>query len=608
MNYILGNLSLILLALSSSFFFLFLSLGKGLEILFKLKLTIFIISSFALSILAIAYINSDFSLLNIYLNSYSEKPLFYKIAAIWGNHEGSLLLFIFLLAAVNLLTLNKVTNKKVIALCQQTIMLIVALFSLYLFFTSNPFLLNKELTNNGLGLNPILQDFALIIHPPILYLGYIISIITYAFTIALVKENKFTFANLKTILSLNKLAFVTLTLGIMLGSWWAYRELGWGGYWFWDPVENLALLIWLFSLLSLHSNIAILQNKNLLNWFVFSALTTFLIILLSFFVIRSGILISVHSFADDPYRGVFLLLIFLIVTCYTIYALRNFKHKRREVKFSLNKSNLIRIQNFLITSVIIIVSFGVFFPIFYNVIVKQELFIGPDFFNKSILPILLIILAFMSVVPYRNIRFNLLIKLVVLALASLLIILIIQAKYDWLIALFALIVIVSNINASLQFKGKFRLSKSNIAHASFALIILAISLNNLNKLETEQVITKDKPLEFLDYSLNFNGFTEGRASNYLYAKASFQLKHKNKIIELSPEQRYYLASDITTKEVYIKRYALHDIYLVIGEIYSKNKVKIRFIYNPYINLLWLAALLLILQFFLRVKNDKKNKF
>ncbi len=160
-----------------------------------------------------------------------------------------------------------------------------------------------------MGLNPILQDFALIIHPPILYLGYVISILIFAFTLALITEDNFSLNLLQILLKLQKLAFLTLTVGIALGSWWAYRELGWGGYWFWDPVENLALLIWLFSLISLHSNIAILNNKNLLNWFVFANLTTFLVILLSFFVVRSGILVSVHSFADDPYRGVFFCLL-----------------------------------------------------------------------------------------------------------------------------------------------------------------------------------------------------------------------------------------------------------------------------------------------------------
>ncbi len=602
MNYILGNLSLILIAITSSICFIFMLIARVNFNVFKLKLIIFIFSLFTILVMINAYLTSDFTLLNVFQNSYSDKPIFYKLAAIWANHEGSLLIFVFLLSLCNLIIFNQVNNQQIKLATQKTVTLVIALFSLYIFFASNPFILNKNYVANGMGLNPILQDFALIIHPPILYLGYVISILIFAFTLALITEDNFSVNLLNILLKLQKLAFITLTLGIALGSWWAYRELGWGGYWFWDPVENLALLIWLFSLISLHSNIAILNNKNLLNWFVFANLTTFLVILLSFFVVRSGILVSVHSFADDPYRGVFLLAIFFTITAYVILTKKNCNIKKNTRKKNATKNDLIKIQNFLVSAVIIIVAFGVFFPLLYNFIMHEEIFIGANFYNKSIFPILLVILVFMALLPQKKIVFSPVNILIMTIIGANLIYFFIKENYNAILVIFAAVTVLTNFYALL---GKKHYFKAYFAHSAFALIIIAIALNNLGKYEVERVISVKEPLNIGKYELSLHGFIEGKAKNYLYARAQFELKNKKHIIKLQPEQRYYLASDITTKEVYIKRNFLHDIYLVIGEIYSKNKVKIRFIYNPYINLIWLGALLLILQFFFKFKYDKK---
>jgi len=611
MHYILGNLFISTsLVVNAAFILrLYLSYKKDFKIaVFNYKAAVFTLILLSFLTLVSAYINSDFEILNVYLNSYSEKPLFYKISGSWGNHEGSLLLFILLLSLCNLMFFNN-AGSKLKPLLSLYNFLIIEVFLLFLYLSSNPFELNNLIVNNGLGLNPVLQDFALAIHPPILYFGYVMTALFYSYILTLLQTGEFNKANIKKIESLVNLCFIILTLGIGLGSWWAYRELGWGGYWFWDPVENLALLVWLFVTTLLHLVIVNKHNSKLQNWLIFFGLTGFLFVILSFFMVRSGILTSVHSFSADPHRGVFLLLIFI---AFTVLAACVVIHKIKPVKaskFILNRLGLIELNNFLFAALIIVVGFGTIYPIFATVFLKQNVFIGAPFFNKTILPIILLMLFFMSLLPRSNwvgklrlVKSQAYIIILALIIAVALYFVGVDIINVGLVA-FSLLLIIATIKEFYFFykhkKLKPNFLRVHVGHLGFAVFILAIALNNISRFETERVMRVGEVFLHKNISLEFLGMDEGEMGNYYYVRNNFKLTIDGKEGKLYPEKRYYKASKITTKETQIKRLFFHDIYLVVGEIYNQDRLKIRFIYNPYINLLWLGSLLLILQFVFR---------
>jgi cytochrome c-type biogenesis protein CcmF len=366
-----------------------------------LQLTFVIVSFLSL---IVSFINSDFSNETVFNNSHSTKPLFYKISGTWGNHEGSLLLWLLVLTLFIFLFLIKSTQEpkkyRILTLLFQQIIIIG--FFLFVLMTSNPFNYLFPIPNEGLGLNPILQDPALAIHPPILYLGYVGSSIIFSSSLAAVTQNYISKEWARHIKKWVLISWIFLSIGIMLGSIWAYYELGWGGFWFWDPVENVSLMPWLTLTALLHCILVLERRVALTSWVVILSITTFTLSMCGTFLVRSGLLNSVHTFANDPARGIFILtflfvLIFLSLGIFFLFHKEN--NKNSNSFFWLSKETSVLINNWFMMYFLSVVLIGTIYPIFLDVISGEKISVGPPFYHKLIAPFLVLFLIFMALSP-----------------------------------------------------------------------------------------------------------------------------------------------------------------------------------------------------------------
>ena len=353
--------------------------------------------------LIISFINSDFSNETVFNHSHTTKPIFYKISGTWGNHEGSLLLWLLVLTLFIFFFLIKSREQKknyrILTLLFQQVIIIG--FFIFIIQTSNPFNYIFPVPSEGLGLNPILQDPALAIHPPILYLGYVGSSIIFSSTLAATSLNYISIKWARHIKKWVLLSWIFLTLGILLGSIWAYYELGWGGFWFWDPVENVSLMPWLALTTLLHC-ILILERKLIFtSWVIILSISTFTLSMSGTFLVRSGILNSVHTFANDPQRGLYIL-IFLFSLIFISLFIFFFFHRIDEKKYNfflLSKETSILINNWFMMYFLTVILIGTIYPIFLEVINSEKISVGPPFFNKLIIPFLIPFLIFMAIGP-----------------------------------------------------------------------------------------------------------------------------------------------------------------------------------------------------------------
>ena len=352
-------------------------------------------------VLIAAFIISDFSLITVYQNSHSSKPLFYKIAGTWGNHEGSLLLWAIILTIFSFLFLifNKEHPKKfrLLTLITQNILILGFLF--FILFNSNPFSPISPTPLEGLGLNPILQDPALAIHPPLLYVGFVGSSIYFSAAIASLISNYSEKSFSQSIKNWVLISWIFQTLGILVGSIWAYYELGWGGFWFWDPVENASLLPW-FAMTALFHSLIVFEKRNLFYfWVITLCLMTFTLSVTGTFLVRSGILNSVHTFASDPARGVYILLFLSVMIFGSIFLLFK-KYKRENYYLNRNsKETFILVNNWFMMFYLITVLLGTIYPIFTDALTDNKISVGPPFYNTIIFPVVIIFLLFMALGP-----------------------------------------------------------------------------------------------------------------------------------------------------------------------------------------------------------------
>ena len=441
--------------------------------------------------LILSFVYSDFSNETIYNNSHTTKPLFYKISGTWGNHEGSLLLwllvltlfiFVFLIKSKNLLKKYRILT----VLFQQ---IIIIGFFVFLLSSSNPFNYLFPIPSEGLGLNPILQDPALAIHPPILYLGYVGSSIIFSSVLAATVLKYVSKAWAIHIKNWVLISWIFLTLGILLGSIWAYYELGWGGFWFWDPVENVSLMPWLALTTLLHCVLVLEKRSTLKSWVIILSITTFTLSMCGTFLVRSGVLNSVHTFANDPERGLFILtfLFILIFISLFIFFVFHKNEKQNLILFSLlSKESSILVNNWFMMYFLSVVLVGTIYPIFLQVISSEQISVGPPFYHKLIIPFLIPFLIFMAIGPrLRWIKSELDNKmyLVILLILSILISYLIlkNLNTDFLIntilvgsALYLFFVTTKDFFS----KNHKRISQ-NLSHFGFSLLILSILFNNI---------------------------------------------------------------------------------------------------------------------------------
>ena len=607
----IGYYSLILgLIISLPIFFFSIKNLKNNEILDNkiisfsfIQLFLVVVSFFGL---ILSFVYSDFSNETVFNNSHTTKPLFYKISGTWGNHEGSLLLwllvltlfiFIFLIKSKNLLK-----NYRILTLLFQQIIIIGFFF--FLINSSNPFNYVYPIPIEGLGLNPILQDPALAIHPPILYLGYVGSSIIFSSVLAATTLNYISKTWAIHIKNWILVSWIFLTLGILLGSIWAYYELGWGGFWFWDPVENVSLMPWLALTTLLHCVLVLEKRSALSSWVIILSITTFTLSMCGTFLVRSGILNSVHTFANDPERGLFILtfLFILIFISLFIFFVFHKTDKQNLVSFSLlSKETSIIVNNWFMMYFLSVVLIGTVYPIFLDVISSEQISVGPPFYHKLIIPFLIPFLIFMAIGPQLKwIKSELEGKLYLVALfiLSILISFFILRNLGTQLLLNTILIgsafYLFFITIRDLFSKKFKNVAQNLSHLGFSLLILSILFNNIFSREVITNLKVGEKFKNDKFQIVFNDLKKSEEKNYISFKGYFSIKENRNEEKLEPELRVYNQPNIITSEADIKTTFLSDKFITMNTVQNEEYFNIRYQVKPFIFWIWFSVLLISL--------------
>ena len=621
----IGHYSLVMGLLTSILIFLLSLKSYKLKIIDKHIFSIsflqlfFVLISFAS--LVICFVISDFSNETVFNNSHTKKPILYKISGTWGNHEGSLLLWLLVLVLFLFLFLinskNELKRYRILTITFQQIIIIG--FFLFVLVTSNPFNYLFPIPNEGLGLNPILQDPALAIHPPILYVGYVGSSLIFSATLAAVIENYISKDWAKNIKIWILISWIFLTIGIMVGSIWAYYELGWGGFWFWDPVENVSLMPWICLTALLHCILVLEKRELLKSWTIILSIATFTLSMCGTFLVRSGILNSVHTFANDPSRGLFILcfLFFLItISLIIFFVFNNEKQKNFKKIYFFSKEVSILINNWFLMYFLSVVFIGTLYPIFLEVLVDNKISVGPPFYTKLIVPFLIFFLIFMSIGPNlkwikeTNIKNQ--IQLIIFFFISLIISLIIYKNIGktnliniFLIAssFYLFIVTIRDLFS----KDSYNFSKK-ISHFGFSLLILSILLNAIFSSETIINLKVGEKFTFKNEKIFFKSIENNQKKNYKSVVGHFTIEDDKKNIFLfKPELRIYDQPLVITSEADIKTTLLKDKFLVMNTIKGNEYFNVRYQVKPFMIWIWISTLLLAIGGFLSLYNRLYEK-
>ncbi len=601
----------------------------------------------ALGFLAYKYVISDFSYLNVFQNSNTLKPLLYKITGIWGNHEGSMLLFSLLLSTHTCVyaIFSKSLYKDYVLHTQS---MILSLLLGYTYFVSSPFEMiavnsPDEIPLQGMGLNPLLQDIGLAIHPPILYLGYSALSIIFSYAIVVCRKNIEAKIWGELVKSWVMFSWSFITIGVALGSWWAYRELGWGGFWFWDPVENISLMPWLVTLGLLHSLLYTRKFGGLNRTSIFLGLLSFLVALAGFFFVRSGILSSVHSFASDPTRGVAMLVILMIVKLYALYVfVVNFKKLKPDIveNYSAFSRQALVLSNAIISVCLAFTIYlGIVYPIILDVFNIQKISVGEPYFNQTFIPITILLLFIMVFTPYikwQNENLKNVVKksyksFLFSLIATLALYYLYQGKFNLraILAFFTGLWVIAALLETLipRFLKKEKISRGffamSVAHIGFGMLCIFISI--LISLESERTFSlKDGQSKKIgNYKIELKKSEISKGKNYFYQKAYFDISEGNHKFKLSPENRIYFPAMNKTFESGINYNLERDFYLVMGESYEDEKAAttkpdskpevtqgeyifpIKLYIKPFMVFLWISACIIAAGGFIAMTVRKK---
>ena len=596
----------------------------------------FILVSLSFLALTYAYISSDFSVSLVANNSHSLKPLIYKISGVWGNHEGSLLLWVLILtfysAAVALL--GKRLPLKLISLVLSCQGLIASAFISFILFTSNPFTRLFFPKIEGEGFNPILQDFGLAIHPPFLYLGYVGLSVTFSFSVAALLLGKVDTIWVKWVRPWTLIAWVFLTVGIALGSWWAYRELGWGGWWFWDPVENASFMAWLATTALLHSSIVAEKRDTLKAWTILLAIVAFSFSLLGTFIVRSGVLISVHAFASDPSRGLYILMLLIFFTggALILFAKKAAYLKSGSLFQPISREGALVINNIIFASSAATVLLGTLYPIFIDAINNSKVSVGPPYFEAVFIPLMvpaILLCAFSPMLSWKRAKLeNILERVIAVFILSILSTAILVFIYGgsasaflglflgvWLI-LGTIYEFLIKVGLKLSFhtflKRSLQLPRSaygmSLAHIGVAIFVIGVTVSSAWKIEIEQPIIKGEKVVINSIELKFLNINNVEGPNWIAERGEFEVVRLGKKKEfLYPERRFYPASKINTSEPAIMSNAFFDLYIVLGESLNNDEsYSLRVYYSPFINWIWFGIMCMVLGGLLSV-SDRKHR-
>jgi cytochrome c-type biogenesis protein CcmF len=569
-----------------------------------------------------SHVVSDFSLINVFQNSHTTKPLLYKISGVWGNHEGSMLLWILVLTIFNffIFKLYNQTNSKFVSKVLETQALITVGFVLFTILTSNPFERMDVVQTNGLGFNPILQDPALAIHPPLLYIGYVGFSAAFSMSIATLSlgnnEKIPWYSYMKPFVIA---AWTFLTIGIALGSVWAYYELGWGGWWFWDPVENASFMPWLLGTALLHSLITVEKKKSLQSWVLLLSILAFLLSVVGTFLVRSGILTSIHTFALDPSRGIYILAFTAILGGYSLilFGLKSKKHFNNSYFSFFSKEGSILVNNILMVIVCASVFLGTIYPLLVEAFTNNKISVGEPYYNTTVVPIMIPAILVMGIGPMLSwgredkskIFKKIFPSILLTAIITIFIFLFYQTySFIGIVGILLAFWIISN-SVIILFRKKENLSNGMIiAHLGIGLLILGITGSSVWQEEKITQMKIGNETNIQEYNIILKEINEIKGPNYLALQGNFFVydKNKNIIAKLKPENRFYPIRNNFTTEASIHTNLLRDLYIVLGEGNLNDGWVVRIYYNPLVIWIWIGALTIFLGGIVSMNSNLKK--
>ena len=584
--------------------------------------TFFLIICFGL--LTTSFLQDDFSVLYVASNSNTALPIAYKFAAVWGGHEGSLLLWVLILAVWTLFLSKDKALKSLPELRIQSLSILGLIslgFLIFILYTSNPFERLLPIPIQGRGLNPLLQDPALVIHPPTLYAGYVGLAVPFALAIAsLLTVNNHQWA--KHARSWTILSWMFLTGGIALGSWWAYYELGWGGWWFWDPVENASLMPWFVATALMHSLI-ITEKRGLFNGFsILLAITAFSLSLLGTFLVRSGVLISVHSFASDPQRGLFILMLLAFFTgsALIIYSIKQ-KKNRSEKLHPFSRESLLLLNNVFLCASAGLVLIGTVYPLILEMLDLGKISVGPPYFNFVILFPFIPLLIFIGIAVFSNWRNdskNILKKVLPILFLSLALGLAFPFIYGWssmltLVGIYlALWTMITGISPLIR--NQFSIKKTLVfmpmmlGHIGLGLMILGITVTSSYGITFDDSMSIEQSSRVGDYEFKLTEIGKRNGPNYLAQFASIEITKDGKYIQtVYPEKRVYDSSSMAMTEAGIEANLFRDLFIAVGEDIGGGSWSMHLQYKPLLRLIWYGPIVMMLGGLIRVFLSKRNE-
>ena len=583
---------------------------------------------FAFTCLTVAFIQNDFSVVYVVQHSNTLLPLPYRIAAVWGGHEGSLLLWAFMLGlwALAVALFSKHLPPIMVARVVGVLGLVTAGFLLFILASSNPFERLLPAVAEGRDLNPLLQDPGLIIHPPMLYMGYVGFSVAYAFAVAALLSGQLDTAWARWSRPWTTAAWIFLTLGIALGSWWSYYELGWGGWWFWDPVENASFMPWLVGTALMHSLAVTEKRGSFKNWTVLLAISAFSLSLLGTFLVRSGVLTSVHAFATDPRRGIFILA-FLVVVIGTSLALFAWRAPKIGLggRFALlSRESMLLANNVLLVVACGSVLLGTLYPLLIDALGLGKLSVGPPYFAAVFVPLMVPLLFMIGVTPFARWKAAALPELVrslryVLLLAALLGFAtpLLFGTWSALVGMGLLLAFWIIFTAFLNIARRVKATQGerawlsalfdqpasflgmHLAHLGVAAFVIGVTLVSAYEVEKDVKMNPGDTVSLGQYRFVFNGVREQQGPNYVALIGDVDLLHKDKLQrKLGPEKRFYMASGMPMTEAAIDTGFLRDVYVSLGEPIERDKLNgawvVRVYLKPFVDWIWGGCLLMSL--------------
>ena len=576
----------------------------------------FLLVVFAFGCLTWAFVANDFSVVYVAQNSNSRLPLEYRIAGVWGGHEGSLLLWMLMLSGwtVAVALLSRHLPDAMTARVLGVLGLIAVGFLAFILLTSNPFERLLPAAEDGRDLNPLLQDPGLIFHPPMLYMGYVGFSIAFAFAIAALLSGQLDAAWARWSRPWTTTAWAFLTLGIALGSWWAYYELGWGGWWFWDPVENASFLPWLVGTALIHS-LAVTEKRGCFkNWTVLLAIAAFSLSLLGTFLVRSGVLTSVHAFATDPRRGIFILILLAIVigASLFLFALRAPKVGLGGSFGLMSRETLLLANNVLLVVAAGSVLPGTLYPLLIDALGMGKLSVGPPYFNTVFVPLMVPLLALMSIGPlarWKHADMGAVLRRLTFAFAAAVVVAIavpfLYGKWSPLTAMGVLlaawvaggsaVAIIERLRAGGLRAQPLHWWGMHLAHVGVAVFVVGVTLVSSFQEEKDVRMEPDDTVSVGGYSFRFIGVREAMGPNYRAMVGELELSKDGKVLRtMKPEKRAYLTSAMPMTEAAIDTGLLRDVYVSLGEPVGERAWSVRVYYKPFVDWIWGGCLLMAL--------------